>query len=132
MLEVELGTSREINFLFLPLLFITTIQSRSQFSKDGGGHPGRRGVTATPKLYESFIGSPRKWRSLRGFDHEFFYCHPLYVGYNVTNVLCNTIKAGKGVWGFVRCLSYNDGKCPFASFLNCIQGHLKNHFGWRL
>ena len=33
------------------------------------------------------------------FNYEFFYHHALYVGYNVTNTLYTTLKAGKGVRG---------------------------------
>ena len=31
-------------------------------------------------------------------DHEFFYHHALFFGYDAINTLYNTTKAGKGVW----------------------------------
>ena len=56
-------------------------------------------MTAIPKCKESAYWKHKEGKKLGGFDHEFFHHHALYVGYNVTNTLYTTIKAGKGVWG---------------------------------
>ena len=57
------------------------------------------GVAVTPKCKESAYWMNKEREEFRGFNHEFSFHHALYVGYNVTNTLFNTIKIGKGVWG---------------------------------
>ena len=55
-------------------------------------------MTAIPKSKEGAC-----WENMETeegcFDHKFFYHHTLFIGYNVTNTLYNTIEAGMGVWG---------------------------------
>ena len=52
----------------------------------------------TPKYKENASWKSKEREEFGGFDHEFFYHNALFVGYNVTNTLYKTIKAGKGVW----------------------------------
>ena len=54
-------------------------------------------MAATPKCIESAYWKNKEIEEFEGFDHEFFNHHAFFVGYNVTNTLYNTIKAGKGV-----------------------------------
>ena len=56
-------------------------------------------MSATPKCKESAFLKHKERDEFGHFDHEFVYHHALYVGYIVTNIIYNTIKAGKGVWG---------------------------------
>ena len=67
--------------------------------KGWGGATSWMGVAATPKCKENAYWKNKEREELGGFDHEFFYHHALFVGYNVTNALYNTIKEGMGVWG---------------------------------
>ena len=75
------------------------MQAQSQFSKDGGGQPGQMDVAATPKCKEGAYWKHKEREKFIGFDHEIFYHHAFYVGYNVTNIIYNIIKAGKGFGG---------------------------------
>ena len=63
-----------------------------------------------------------------GFDHEFFYHHALFVGYNVTNTIYNTIKAGKRVWGLAPKKSFTNALPTTleSAFRKVIQGCQKN------
>ena len=81
-------------------IFLATYsQPGNQLSKDGGGATRWMGVVATPKYKENVYWKSKEREEFGGFDHEFFYHNALFVGYNVTNILYKTIKAGKGVWG---------------------------------
>ena len=52
-------------------------------------------MAATPKCKENAYWKNKEREELGGFDHEFFYHHALFVGYNVTNALYSSIKE----WG---------------------------------
>ena len=54
-------------------------------------------MAATLKCKESAYWKNKEREEFGVFDHEVFYRHALFVGYNVTNTLCNAIKAGKGI-----------------------------------
>ena len=56
-------------------------------------------MAATPKGKECNYLKRKKREELSGFNHEFFYYNALYLGYNLTNALHDTIKAVKEVWG---------------------------------
>ena len=87
----------------------------------------RMDVAATPKCKESAYGKNKERDEFWGFDDEFFYRHALFLGYDETYTLCNTIKEGKGVWGlasrklFYKCTSDNAGKCPFVSLYRDVR-----------
>ena len=75
-------------------------------------------MAATPKSKESAYWKNKEREELGGFDHEFFYHHTLFVGYNVTNVLYSARNAGEGIRGLaprkaLKCTSDSAGKCPF-------------------
>ena len=82
----------------------------------GGGQPGQMGVAVTPKFKESAFWKDNEREEFGSFDHEVFYHHALYVGYNVTNTLYATIQAVKGVWGLV----------PRKMFTNAFPSTLEN------
>ena len=46
-----------------------------------------------PDVKRMLIGTTRK--VFGGFDHEVFYHNALFIGYNVTNTIYNTTKAGR-------------------------------------
>ena len=54
-------------------------------------------MTAAPKCKESAYRKYKEREEFGCFDHKFFYHHALYVGYNVKNVLCNTMKQKGGL-----------------------------------
>ena len=85
------------------------------------------GVAAASKCNEGALWKDKEREEFGGFNHQF-----LYVGYIVANTLYTTRKVVKGDLGaspqknVYKCISYNAGKCPFASFPDCIQGCHKN------
>ena len=56
-------------------------------------------MAAIPKSKEGACWKNMEAKEFGGFDHKFFNHHALFIGYNVTNTLYNTIEAGMGVWG---------------------------------
>ena len=66
------------------------------------------GVAVTPKCKDSVYWKNKAREEFGGFDHEVFYHHTLFVGYNITNTLYNTIKAGKGLWGLATIKSFTN------------------------
>ena len=68
-------------------------------------------MAATPKYKESAYWKHKEGKKLGGYDHEFFHHHAFYVGYNVTNIIYNTIKAGEGFWGLASRKNFTN-ECP--------------------
>ena len=93
------------------------ISHEASFQRMGGGATRRISVTATSKCKENAYWKNKEREESGSFDHEFFCHHALFVGYNVTNTLYNTIiVVGKGVWGYA----------PRHFFINVLPSTLEN------
>ena len=57
------------------------------------------GLAPTLKCKESAYWKHKQKEEYGGFDLQFLYHYVCYIGYNVANIIYNTIKVGNGAQG---------------------------------